>query len=91
MTRDERRDAYHKARVNKADSAQGRLNRACQWLIARAIRHHRIGDVMICVLDLVYRLREGIALPEPAPGSTARTLYEALEKGTASTDRRHEA
>ena len=60
------------------DSDRGRLRAACLWLVAEAVRTSRLQEVLIAVLDLTYRLRKSLPLPEPARRSDARRILDAV-------------
>ncbi len=70
--------AHHTAEMARETSDRGRLRAACLWLVAEAIRHGQLQQVILVILDLTYRLRKRLPLPEPARGSDARRIFDAV-------------
>ncbi len=65
----ERSEQFHLDKIRNAITRKGRLRALMHWLTAAASQAELLDETAQAVADLVYRVREGIALPDPAPGS----------------------
>ncbi len=87
---------HHLTQMIAADSTIGRLRATCLWLVAEAVRHRQAAEVLDAVIDLVFRLRQRLPLPDRHPRSPRyedlRDKYLAnLVDQLQGTDRTHDA
>lgn len=79
---EERQQQHHLDQISKALTRPARLRAAFHWLMAEARRADIVEQIIAVIIDLVYRVRKGLPLPDPAHGSPAWNLIET------SSDRR---
>lgn len=79
-----RRERHHAAQLREAKTTIGKLRIWSGRLVAEVSRtsnRHRITEVTLAIVDLVYRLQKRLPLPEPAHGSPAADDPNCVSRG----------